>query len=91
MTILGNLLHFGQLYKLLQLYNYLAQNAHILRQFIFLVNSFLAFFIDIWRLFTDHTDCSFETLICHSQELLLTHFSQILDEVLAGFHPHVWA
>ena len=50
-TILGNLLHFGQLFKVCS-NNYLAQTAHILRQifvnvsksFIFLVQSFLGNF-----------------------------------------------
>ena len=64
-TRLGHLLHFGQLFKACG-HNYFAQIAHIFMLFlvskvskslIFLVKSFWATFIDIWRLFTGHTGC----------------------------------
>ena len=62
-TTLGDLLDFGQLFKASGR-NYFAQIAHIFRQFlkvsksfIFRVESFWATFIDIWQLFTGHTDC----------------------------------
>ena len=61
-TRLGNFLHFGQLFKACVI-NYFAQIAHILgifsqvsKSFILLVESFWATFIDIWQLFTGHTE-----------------------------------
>ena len=55
---IGDLLNFGQLFKACG-NNYFAQIAHIFvkvsKSFIFLVKSFWATFIDIWRLFTGHT------------------------------------
>ena len=56
MTILGNLLHFGQLFKVCG-NNYLAQIGHILCNFCKDVKMFHFWvtFIDIWRLFTGHT------------------------------------
>ena len=61
-TILGDLLHFGQLFKV-RGNNYLAQIAHILGKFckgvkIFHFSSEIIFgatFVDIWQLFTGHT------------------------------------
>ena len=63
MTRLGDLMHFGQLFKACG-NNYFFQIAFIIikkivkaaKSLIFQVKSFLwATFIDIWRLFTGHT------------------------------------
>ena len=63
-TRLGDFLNFWQIFKAFGSNN-IAQITHICRQFfvkvskylISLVKSFLGNFIDIWRLFTGHTDC----------------------------------
>ena len=60
-TRLGNLLAFGQLFKALgnnlicpNLRHSYAIYVKVSKTLIFLVKSFLANFIDIWRLFTGH-------------------------------------
>ena len=63
-TILSDLLHFGQLFEACG-NNYFAQIAHIVRHFLkwcpnlsfFWWNHIWATFIDIWQLFTGHTGC----------------------------------
>ena len=64
-TRVGNLLHFGQLFKACG-NNYFAQIAHIFINLnrgiifgqLFKWNNFCATFVDIWRPFTGHTACA---------------------------------
>ena len=60
-TRLGHLLHLGQLFKA-RGSNYLAQIAHIFRQFS-IGNNFWATFLDIWQLFTGHAGCDKDDFI----------------------------
>ena len=65
-TRLGNLLHFGQLFKACGI-NYFEKLptswGNWGKSFIFLVESFWATFVNIWQLFTGQTD-SAQVLIC---------------------------
>ena len=62
MTRLGNLLHFGQLFKAFgnnnfaQIATFLGKLLKVSKSYIFLVKSVFGNFIDIWQPFTGHTE-----------------------------------
>ena len=97
LTILGDFLHFGQLYKSSGM-NYLFQNAHIYvkvsKSFIFLVKSYLATFIDIWWFFSGYTAQGpmrpLNVMPLHGEGKQLWGGTNVHNWLNTSFAPSIW-